>query len=159
MQMQKIKTMPQTCHSRQPQLKWSQRTRWASIGATLCAALMLSACASLDGATPEEQVSLRATERWQALIKGEFIRAYSYTTPGYRAMVTADGYRSRFGGAVIWLGAEVIAVNCPEAKKCEARLRLDYKPTLSRQKAASISTHFDETWLFEDGQWWFFQKI
>lgn len=160
MQMQNIKTMPQTCHSRQPQLKWSQRARWASLGATLCVTLTLAACASLGGGgTPEEQVRQRAAERWQALAKGEFSRAYTYNTPGFRAVVTPDGYRNRFGSAVTWLGAEVIRVNCPEAKKCEAFLRIDFKPTLNLHKTGNISTHIDETWLFEDGQWWYFQKI
>ena len=125
----------------------------------LCVALTLSACASLGGGKPEEQVRQRATERWQALVAGEFSRAYRYTTPGFRAVVSPDGYRNRFGGAVTWLGAEVIRVNCSEADKCIALARIDYKPVTGRQSTPKISTHVDETWLFEDGQWWFFQKI
>ena len=39
--------------------------------------LTLAACASLGGGKPEEQVRQRATERWQALVVGEFSRAYS----------------------------------------------------------------------------------
>ncbi len=133
--------------------------RWTSIGMLLCATLTLAACASLDTRKPEEQVRQRSTERWQALVKGEFSRAYTYYTPGFRAAITADGYRNRFGGAVTWVGAEVVAVNCPEASKCLATLRIDYKPSLSRQNSSTIATHLDETWLYENGQWWFFQKM
>jgi hypothetical protein len=108
---------------------------------------------------PEDQVRQRATERWQALIAGQFSQAYTFNTPGFRAVVTPDGYRNRFGGAVSWTGVEVIRVECPEANKCQAELRIDFKPTLSLQNSGKLSTHIDETWLLEDGKWWFFQKI
>jgi hypothetical protein len=139
--------------------QWRHLKRWVSLYATLCVALTLSACASLGGKPPEEQVKQRATERWQALVGGQFSRAYSYNSPGFRAVVTPDGYRNRIGSAVTWLGAEVIRVNCSEADKCIALVRIDYKPVTGRQTAPKISTHVDETWLFEDRQWWFFQKI
>lgn len=158
--MQNIKARSSLRSETHPRSKQNQLARWTSLCAVTCVALMLSACASVEGGgMPEQQVRERATQRWQALINGEFSRAYTYNTPGFRAVVTLDGYRNRFGGAVTWLAAEVIRVNCPEAKKCEAFLRIDFKPTLSRQKAANLSTHVDETWLFEDGQWWYFQKI
>jgi hypothetical protein len=133
--------------------------RWMSVCAMLCVALTLSACASLRGGTPEEQVRQRATEHWQALVAGQFSRAYSYNTPGFRAVVSPDGYRNRFGGAVTWLGAEVIRVDCPEASKCNALVRVDFRPVLSRKDDVKLSSHVDETWLLEDRQWWYFQKI
>src|SRR5665647_406543 len=151
--MQDVKTKPQTHHYSHTLPVWRHRARWTSFCVSLCVAITLAACANLGGGDPEAQVRQRATERWQALVAGQFSRAYSYNTPGFRAVVSPDGYRNRFGSAVTWLGAEVIRVNCPEAKKCEAVLRVDFKPTLSRQKAGNISTHVDETWLFEDGQW------
>ncbi len=127
---------------------------------TLCASMVLAACASLGSKPPEEQVTQRATERWKALVAGEFSRAYSYTTPGFRAVVTQDGYRNRFGGAVIWVGAEVVRVTCSaDNAKCDAVVRIDYKAVLGRTRDSVISTHIDETWLHEDGQWWLFQKI
>ena len=129
--------------------------RWALLLATVT----LVACATMDKADPQEQVRQRATQRWQALVAGEFSRAYNYNTPSFRAVVTPDGYRNRFGGAVNWKGAEVVRVTCPEADKCTARLRVDFKPVLSSPKSPAVSTHMDETWLLENGQWWFFQKI
>ncbi len=157
--MQSIKTKPQTHPRRRAHPESNHRTRWATLGATLCVTLALSACASLGRGNPQEQVRQRATERWQALVAGEFSRAYNYNAPGFRAVVTPDGYRNRIGSAVTWLGAEVVRVNCPEANKCMAQVRVDYKPVLIRQKDLKVSTNIDETWLFEDGQWWFFQKI
>lgn len=151
-------TMPNIETNPHP-LRTRRLRRATRLCAWLLASLTLSACASLGGGNPQEQVRQRATERWQALVAGEFSRAYTYSTPGFRAVVTPDGYRSRIGSAVTWLGAEVIRVNCPEANKCTALLRIDYKPVLIRQNGVKVSTHIDETWLFEDGQWWFFQKI
>ncbi len=126
------------------------------------AALTLAACASTGtGAGPEaeQQVRQRATERWQALVKGEFSRAYSYNTPGYRAVISPDAYRARFGTAITWLGSEIVDLRCPETTRCDARLRIDYRPLLSRKFGDKMSTHVEETWLLEDGQWWFFQDI
>ncbi len=126
----------------------------------VAAAFTLAACASTGGGPEaEQQVRQRAAERWQALVKGEFTRAYSYNTPGYRAVISPDAYRARFGTAISWLGSEIVDLRCPETTRCEARLRIDYKPLLSRKFGDKMSTHVDETWLLEDGQWWFFQDI
>jgi len=156
--MQDIKATSQTHQSSHARPARSHRARWKSLCVGVCASITLVACASLGG-KPEEQVHQRATERWQALVAGQFSSAYSYTTPGFRAAVSPDSYRNRFGSAITWLGAEVIRVNCSEADKCVALVRIDYKPVTGRQSAPKISTHVDETWLFEDRQWWFFQKI
>ena len=150
----------QTHHRSSGHPEWRQRTRWTSLCATLSVALTLSACASMGGGSnPQQQVRQRATERWQALVAGEVSRAYSYNTPGYRLVVTQDGYRNRIGSSVTWVGAEVIRVECLEADKCNAVVRIDFKPVLMRQNSDKLSTHVDETWLLERGQWWFYQKI
>lgn len=157
--MQNIKVKSPNDQGRHAGPEWRHVKRWISLCASLCVALTLSACASLGGGTPEEQVRQRATERWQALVAGQFSRAYSYNTPGFKAVVSPDGYHNRFGSALTWLGAEVIRVDCSEANKCIALVRVDFRPVLSRQNRAKLSTQIDETWLFEDRQWWFFQKI
>lgn len=138
----------------------THRLCWLARGLTLSACLSLAACASaVTTPTPQDQVRQRATERWQALVAGEFSRAYSYNMPSYRAVVSPDAYRNRFGNAVVWVGSEIVDVNCPEVTKCLARLRLEYKSLMNRKFAAKLSTYVDETWLFEEGQWWLFQDI
>lgn len=129
--------------------------RWAAWGT----AITLAACASVAPNTPQEQVTQRANARWKHMVAKEMDKAYAYTTPGFRALVSADAYRGRFGAAVIWLGAEVVRVNCPEPTKCDAVIRLDYKSTLGAKKDEKNSTHIDETWLLEEGQWWKFENI
>ena len=131
--------------------------RRAALWVTLLASLTLAGCASVGG-TPQEQVSQRANERWKALVAADFSRAYSYNTPGFRAVVTLDAYRNRVGAAVKWVGAEEVKVECPEAATCTATLRLDYQPVLGGVKG-TFNTHIEESWLLEDGQWWIFQPI
>lgn len=125
----------------------------------LCAAMALSACASLGGNDPEIQVRQRATERWQALVAGEFNRAYGFNAPSYRAVISADEFRNRNGGSVKREGSEVVAVKCPEITRCIATIRIDFRPLFGGRFGDKINTHIDETWLLEDGQWWAFQSI
>ena len=128
--------------------------RWS----TGCMALALVACASVAPSTPQEQVTQRANARWKHMVARDFDKAYTYTPPGFRALVSADAYRGRFGAAVVWLDAEVVRVNCPEAAKCEAMVRLEFRSTVGR-KEDKASTYIDETWVLEDGQWWKFESI
>lgn len=156
--MPTIETNPSTLHGSQSCAVEPSRLRRASLWLTLCASLALGACATL-GSVPQEQVRQRANERWQALVASDFDRAYTYNTPGYRAVVSTDVYRSRVGAAVKWLGAEAVTVECPEPAKCNATVRIDYRPLQGGRAGDKYSTHIDETWLLEDGQWWIFQSI
>ena len=101
----------------------------------------------------------RATTRWQALVKGDFDKAYSFTTQGYRAVVPKEAYRAKFGAALSWTGTEVVRVQCPESKKCIATVRIEFIPMTGLRAGGTMSTHVEETWLLEDGQWWYFQNI
>jgi len=132
-----------------------QPARWAALGA----AVLLAACANLATQPPEEQVKQRANARWQALVEGKFTEAYSYNTPGFRALVTPDSYRARTGGSVKWVGATVTKVDCPEAAKCKVQIKLDYKPLFGGKMDGFYSTYLDENWLLEASQWWIFQSI
>lgn len=130
-------------------------TRWAAA----LASLALSACATLGSMSPQEQVSQRANQRWQALIGADFTRAYGFNTPGYRAVISPEAHRATVGSAVAWVGAEAVKVDCPEANKCTATVRIDFKPLMGGRYGDKINTHIDETWLLEDGQWWYFQPF
>lgn len=133
----------------------SRSGRWAALGA----AVLLAACANLATQPPEEQVKQRANARWKALVEGKFIAAYDFNTAGFRALVTADGFRTRTAGAVKWVGATVTKVECPEVTKCKVQIKLDYKPPLGGKMDTPYSTYLDENWLLEDNQWWIFQSV
>jgi len=139
----------------------ASHSSWRCIAALapLCASLVLAACAGLGSSKREDLVRQRALERWQALVAGQFAKAYEYSAPGFRSVVTPDAFRSRQGSAVKWEGAEVVSVDCPETARCIAKIRIDFRPLLGGRFGDKIDTHIDETWLLEDGQWWVFQSI
>lgn len=117
----------------------------------------ISGCAALSPKTPEQIVQERASQRWGALKAGNFNAAYAMLTPTYRAVVPYENYKGRHGGAVQWVSMDVVAVSC-EPEKCVATIRIGAKPALGLRFGSTMSTHVDETWLLEGGQWWFLQK-
>jgi hypothetical protein len=127
--------------------------------ASFAAVVAMTACTSLDTSLSPDKVTLRATERWRALIAGEFENAYAYNTASFRAVVSPASYRGRTGAAVKWMGAEVTSVVCAEATTCKVNVRLDFQPLLGGRGGSSYSTYLDESWLFEDGQWWIHQPV
>jgi len=127
--------------------------------AAVSASLVLGACSSLGLQTPQGQATQRANARWQALVASQFDLAYSYNTPGFRALVTPETYRGRIGSAVKWVSAEVSKVNCPQADKCDVQIKLNYKPILGGRAGDTYATYLDESWLLEDGQWWIYQPL
>ncbi len=118
------------------------------------ALIALTGCASMKPVTPEEAVTSRANARWQALIAADIDKAYSLASPAYRAVTTVAGYRATFGGAVQWKAAEATKVTC-EADKCVALIKIEAKPIAGRVSLPLI-TYFEETWIREANQWWFF---
>ena len=134
------------------------RARWLP----LLPVLLLAACTALPGgsvATPEVQVRQRATERWQALVAHDFDRAYAYAAPSYRKLATVDSFKGkRQGVPVKWIAANVIAVTCNE-KKCAVRIELESKPMIRFTFSQNLKAGLDETWVFEDGQWWMLEPV
>jgi hypothetical protein len=127
--------------------------------AAICILVSLAGCAALGPRTPEEQVKARAQERRDALVKGDMERAYQYFTPGYRAIVSVDRYRNSIGNASQTVAATVESVECESLEKCIAKVKVEMKPLVVPRFTGTITTYSDETWLFEAGQWWLFQKV
>jgi hypothetical protein len=125
----------------------------------LAVAVLAAGCAALHPQTPEDAVKVRAGARWAALLKPDMHAAYSFMTPAYRAAFDEDAYRARRGTAVKWTGAQVVDVRCPETTKCIAKVRIEAKPFMGRKFGDTITTHAEETWLLENGQWWLFEKL
>ena len=120
--------------------------------------LVLAGCAALSPAPPEELVRQRAQARWAALIDGDWSKAYQYMAPSYRAVVEQKRYANQFGGGATWLAAEVVNVTCAE-DRCTVRMKVTYQPVIGMRGGEPSSTHFNETWIREEGQWWMFQRV
>lgn len=139
-----------------------QKTRRSAAGVVavsmLAAALGLSGCAALGPQTPEQQVSQRAQARWDALSQRQFSAAYALLAPSLRQLITEDRWARRFGGAATWKSAEIINVQCEE-QRCEATVRINAYVMAGPRQQPEITTHIQETWVREEGRWWYFQKL
>ena len=134
-------------------------TRRACLG-MVAIMVALSGCASMQAKTPEEQVSKLAEQRWDALIKRDFDAAYGYAQPGFRAVVTRDAYKKRFGDALQWKAVQIHEATC-EVERCTVRIRLtsiNMVPNFSKQ-IPEVTGYFDETWIRDDGKWWFYEAF
>jgi hypothetical protein len=119
------------------------------------AALLLAGCATQPPPTREEIVAERAQARWQAQLAGDFEKAYGYLTPASRALQPYAVWRGGIRGFTTWKSAEVVSVTCETSEKCIARVKVGHQPLALRGKLGTIDSALDETWLFDDGQWWF----
>lgn len=107
--------------------------------------------------TPEQiAVRDRANARWQTLVAGDYAKSYAFVAPSVQKSTTEADYLKQYDKKPQWHGAEVVTVACATPTKCVARVRIDLKIALPRTTLNKITTHGDETWQFEEGQWWFF---
>lgn len=132
------------------------------LGAVLCTAVLAGCATSVQQHTPpaaEEAVTRLAQQRWDAQLAGEWEKAYSLFTPSYRAIVPLGVYIGQRGTAAQIQAAEVVAVDCASEDLCTAKVRLDFVPLLGARRGPALSTHVDERWVREEGQWWLFQAL
>lgn len=132
-------------------------TRRAAVAALAAGVMALTGCASLLS-TPEQTVSARAEARWAALIAEDFDTAWTFTQPGYRAVVKQRDYGKRFGGGAEWAAAKVERVTC-QPERCSVRLHLSVKVLTPPFRNHVISSYITEDWVREDGQWWYRQPL
>lgn len=98
---------------------------------------------------PQKLVAQQAAARWDALIKGDFAKAYSYLSPGTREATSLDLYKARIRGGR-WKKANVDFVSC-EQDQCKVLMAIEY----SYRDIQSLETRVDENWLRQEGKWWY----
>jgi hypothetical protein len=96
-------------------------------------------------------VKARATERWNALIKGDYAGAYAYMSPTSRERTPIDVYKQRLG-MVRFTDAKVEEVVCAaQSDSCKVTARVTY----DHRKFKGVVTPMEETWVVEKGQVWY----
>lgn len=108
-------------------------------------------------ATPEQVIHERAQQRWSHLIAKDFAQAYNYLTPAYRSLKTPEQYAGNFSVGATWKSAKVHKVACENAERCTATIQLEVM-VLARGFNKPLETFLFETWLLDEGQWWFYEK-
>ncbi len=119
---------------------------------------LLAGCASQPPATPQDIVRVRAQERIDLVHNKDYGKAYSYLLPSYRKLNDEGAWSRRFSNGAKWIDPKVASVNCTESDRCQVGIELGVV-VVARGFSASkpIQTTMYETWLLEDGQWWFYQ--
>jgi hypothetical protein len=135
---------------------WQTPNRWFALVLT---AAILSACATGPGRVGNVIVE-RAQGRWEALLAGDFEKAYSYYSPGYRSGTSVFDFtfeiRSR---RVIWTSAQYREHSCVE-NSCTVLFDVGYRvvqpvPGLDKWDG---SDELEEKWVKTGGQWWYLPK-
>lgn len=128
------------------------------IAILVLAALTVAGCAATGGAGPEAEtvpVEVRAEERWDRLVEGDFAAAYEYLSPGYRSSVSPVNYQRRMLlSRITWQNADVIGTECAE-EMCKVRISLDYllvKPVPGVDRLPR-TRNIEEDWILVDGEW------
>jgi hypothetical protein len=119
--------------------------------------LLAAGCASLPGSLSPDSpadvkqavVAERAKARWQALIKGEFEKAYQFSSEASRQAVTLDRFRDR-ARMVNFREAEVQRVECA-GDSC----KVDVFVTYDHRRIKGVGFPTTETWIIEGGNAWY----
>lgn len=127
-------------------------------------ALSLTGCATLQ---PEDSEQWRASQRpvlktqaearWDALIKGDIEKAYLFTTPDYRAVVSLQQYKGKYGRVVDWRMANVVNVSYDDLTVATVSVEVSYRVSLPGTGGELIETQkaISEKWIYKDRKWWY----
>ena len=132
----------------------SAALRRRAVGAAALALVLgLGACATTGPQTPEDEVRARATGRWNALIAKDRERAYQYLAPTVRANLSFERFREAHGDTLA-KAVRVREIEC-ESATCTVRVALDAESFIPGTRGTMLTTVHHETWVRQDGQWWF----
>jgi hypothetical protein len=137
-------------------MKHVKTSLFTAVGTAVLA--LLAGCASQPPATPQDIVRARAQERIDLVHNKDYDKAYGYLLPSYRKLNDAGTWGRRFGNGAKWVDPKVASAKCTETDRCQVGIELGVI-VVARGFSASkpIQTTMYETWLLEDGQWWFYQ--
>jgi len=104
----------------------------------------------------QERVKQRVEARWARMIARDFVGAYAFETPAYRATVDPKQYASQFGAAVNWISATVAEVAVDPAgdrATVEVAVQFQTQAPLGGGLIDRVQP-LAEHWILADGDWW-----
>jgi hypothetical protein len=102
----------------------------------------------------DRALEARVEERWAAVIKRDFAKAYGFETPDYKKKNSARQYAGKFGDAVDWHKATVKTIRYDRPNEADVVVSLDYSFELPRGEPARTTGDIHDRWVLVDGQWW-----
>ena len=97
----------------------------------------------------EDAVASRVGERWDALIKGDYARAYEYLSPASRDVAVARAISEAYAERGL-PRSEDRMIDC-DTERCKVKLSVTYDHRLMK----GVTTPLEETWVFDKGKPWF----
>lgn len=120
--------------------------------AALAVAVLTGCATSLQAKTPEEITVARSQERWNAVLKGDQKKAYTFLTPELRKNLTEEAYLKQARPTAAHQ-IKALRSEC-EAAECMVVVEFTSK-TGRRDLPPEITTSYRERWVRDDGKWWF----
>ena len=118
-------------------------------------AVSVASCASLNlPQPPEKAVAARAQARMDALMGGDFEKAFSYLAPALREASSMQRYGSKYAGVVNWKEAKVETVAC-EPERCDVKSSVRYEMIRPRVENTRF---FEEVWIEVAGVWYIYDS-
>lgn len=118
--------------------------------------LAMAGCAGTPGkGVPLEE---RAAARWEAVLAGEWGRAYEFLSPGYRATVTPQAYEiAARARTVRWKAARFQELRECEESYCKVAMVIDFEARTRVRGAGNLTVPqiIEEHWIMRDGVWYF----
>ena len=142
----------------------SNRRSLTVAGLAFATLTALSGCATLQPGDSEKWresqrpvLKERAEARWNALIKGDIEKAYTFTTPDYRAVVSAQQYRGKYGRVADWRVARVVNVSYDVPTVAAVSVEVTYRVGIPGAGGELIETQksISEKWIYKDREWWY----
>ena len=142
----------------------SNRRSLTVAGLAFATLTALSGCATLQPEDSEKWresqrpvLIERAEARWNALIKGDIEKAYTFTTPDYRAVVSAQQYRGKYGRVADWRMARVVNVSYDVPTVAAVSVEVTYRVGIPGAGGELIETQksISEKWIYKDREWWY----
>ena len=131
-------------------VRWRQLTASAILGVTLAACAGLGGIA-MDAPEPVKQAAAakRAEARWAAILAGDLPTIYSFMSASSKSRLTQEDFRrrARLTGFSV---AKVDSVTC-EPELCKVNIVM----TLDHRKMKGLPLAVTETWLLENGEYWY----
>ncbi len=108
----------------------------------------------------EKEVVKLSSKRWAIKKAEETDKLYAFLPPSKKAITDEKKFYFSRGTVITYLDARVDAIKCvatvsDEIDSCEVQVAIEY---VHKQDKIPGSQIIKETWIKEDGDWWFNSK-
>lgn len=118
---------------------------------------LLAGCAFLGPRSEEEALRARVEARWQAILALDFDKVYQFATPSYRATHSLEHFKNQYAAQIERKGVEIRQIGFDPEDPNTARVQVILRFATSgvHGPVLELSNPIDETWVKEEGQWWY----